>query len=266
MATKTRQETETTRDAIYQGRLHLNQPRQGYRFSIDAILLTEFASRGRHSRLAFDLGTGSGIVGLGLLAAGVADKVVGIEIQPRLASLAEGNAELNHLHSDFQVMRNSVSQVPDLTEPGIADLVIFNPPFWPKTKGRLPQNEECKIACHEFYCGIEDWIKTSGHLLNRRRGRLDMVFPARRFDELILSLSHCCLSATRMRFVHPHISDSAELVLVEARFGKLGRADIEPPLILKNPDGSDTDTAKGFLDGSFAPTLHARRPFVKMTD
>ena len=48
---------------------------------------------------------------------------------------------------------------------------------------------------------------------------------------------------------------SADLVLVEARFGKSGRVDIVPPLFLKKSNGDDTDAAKEIFSGAFSANL-----------
>ena len=63
MTKEHKSEGEITRDAVYEGRLTILQPRNGYRFSIDAYLLIWFASRGRTAELSADFGAGCGVVG-----------------------------------------------------------------------------------------------------------------------------------------------------------------------------------------------------------
>ena len=86
MTTKT---DEQTLDAIFEGRVLLSQPRRGYRFAVDSLLLAWFACGDRQARSCLDLGAGCGVVGLGLLAARAVRELVAVEIQPRLAELCE---------------------------------------------------------------------------------------------------------------------------------------------------------------------------------
>ncbi|HEX9105199.1 MAG TPA: methyltransferase, partial [Polyangia bacterium] len=58
------------------------QPRAGYRFSIDPLLLVDFCA-------------GVGVVGLGLLTRDPKARATLIEIQPRLATLAQRNVDAN---------------------------------------------------------------------------------------------------------------------------------------------------------------------------
>src|SRR5512146_2772477 len=77
--------------------LVVRQPRRGYRFSVDSVLLADFAAPLCGSTV-LDLGTGSGIVLLLLarLCPGLS-RGVGVEIQPELCECARANIEANGL-------------------------------------------------------------------------------------------------------------------------------------------------------------------------
>src|SRR4030042_43696 len=80
-------------DELMGGRLRLIQSKKGYRFSIDAVLLSQFVAVKPGDRVV-DLGTGCGVIGLILLHTRAAGSVFGLEIQPHLADLAMRNAVL----------------------------------------------------------------------------------------------------------------------------------------------------------------------------
>ncbi len=257
MAKKNQIKEQFSLDAVYDGRLVVHQPKKGYRFSIDALLLTFFACEGRRVTKAVDLGAGSGVVGLSLLAAGGAENVLGVELQPSLAEIARVNAEANGLESRYEVKESDIRDITAQEHRNAFGLVTANPPFWPAFDGRLPREEERQVACHEVHCGLEEWTRAAARLMNPRKGRFAVVFPARRVDTLIIALETARLSTKRMRFVQPYADKPAELVLVEARTGETGRLEAEPPLILKNPDGTDSEATKTIVNGEFSNDLKA---------
>jgi tRNA1Val (adenine37-N6)-methyltransferase len=246
-------------DAIFEGRLLVHQPRRGYRFAVDAALLVWFAGADRPAaRTCLDLGAGCGIVGLGLLAAGFAAELISVEIQPRLADLCARNASLNELADRTEVIGADALAANERLPSGGFDLVVANPPFWPVDKGRLPEDDERRIAGHEVALTLADWTARTAELLHPRRGRLCAVFPARRFDELLIALGRVGLSATRVSAVHPRAEEPAELVLLEARVGSPGRVAVLPALVLRGPDGEDTAASSEILSGRFSARLRAR--------
>jgi tRNA1Val (adenine37-N6)-methyltransferase len=85
-----------TIDFFNGGRLKIIQSKTGYRFSIDAILLSDFVTLKKHDTVV-DLGTGCGVIPLSLLISKSLKHVYCIEIQPELAFQAMRNAKLNTL-------------------------------------------------------------------------------------------------------------------------------------------------------------------------
>jgi tRNA1(Val) A37 N6-methylase TrmN6 len=248
-----------TDDALFNGRLRLWQPRDGYRFSLDAPLLIWFAARFGNAKAAADLGAGCGVVGLGLLAAEIAAEVAGIEIQPSLARLAEQNAARNGLADRYLILNGDMEQArDDYRVCGACDLVVVNPPFWPAGQGHLPECEQRRAACHEIAVDLDGWVRTAGRLLRPRRGRLCAVFPARRLGSLLASLKANAMAGEILLPIHPRERMPAELVLLSARPGTRDRLAIDPPLVLLDDAGRDSPAAAAILDGSFSTILAAR--------
>ena len=88
------------------GGLQFLQPEQGYRFSVDAILLADFLKVKPDERL-IDLGAGSGIIPLLASVLTSAREIVGLELQERLVNLARQNVALNHLEDRIQKLRDA---------------------------------------------------------------------------------------------------------------------------------------------------------------
>lgn len=246
---------ELSFDTLFDGKVVLYQPKKGYRFSVDAPLLTWFASPDKTISRCADLGCGCGVIGISLLAAQKAHRVVGVEIQPKLASLSLCNAEKNKVAQQFKVVTGSATHPHKLLIEKQFELVVSNPPFWPTDTGRLPPDEERRIARHEISITLNELVQTAQNLLHPKRGRFCIAFPAMRLEILMRAIASTGLNATRALFVHPRPDSSAELVLLEARWGRAGQLKIAPPLHLRNPDGSSSEAAKEILSGRFCPSL-----------
>ena len=246
---------ETTQDTFFEGKLTLIQPLDGYRSSIDALLLAYFASIGRASHQAIDLGAGCGIVGLSLLLMKHVKQVTAIEAQPELAELAKQNAALNEVDKQYTISIKDIRKLKDDSEIRHSfDLVITNPPFWPTTH-RLPANPQRRIACHEVLGTLSDWIHAASQLVSYKRGRLVLIYPAQRTTLLLNTFAKVGFSTSKMMLVHPFPHKCAELILVEARPRKEGVMSILPPLFLKQADGTDTETLRRIVSGTFSEAL-----------
>ena len=79
------------------------QSRDGYRFSIDAILLENFISAKRIEK-GIELGTGSGIISILLAKRFENAEITAVEIQGALAERARKNTELNELKAKINIL------------------------------------------------------------------------------------------------------------------------------------------------------------------
>ena len=85
---------------LFEGRLKIYQKEEGYRFSVDTILLADFAVARSRGKVA-DLGTGSGILPVLLSRHNRFSEITGIEIQNELAELAKQNIRVNAILPAF---------------------------------------------------------------------------------------------------------------------------------------------------------------------
>jgi tRNA1Val (adenine37-N6)-methyltransferase len=238
-----RAEGEVTHDTLLRGRVTVIQPARGFRCSVDPVLLAGFLAPpfGRF----VDIGCGTGAVGFLLLARDPSSEGIGVEIQPRLARLAARGSSHNGFDPRFQVRAGDVRAMKDL---GCFDLVVVNPPYRPLGTGLLPPDEERSVANHEVSLNLAEWLDAASALL-APTGRVGVVFPAGRLDELRAGLETRTLGATRVRLVVPQPGDPARRVLVEARRGYLGPPAFESPLVVHQPGGGYTTEAQRLLDG-----------------
>ena len=88
---------DETLDSLFDGALNLLQPKKGYRFNIDSVILAHEVLRERGIWL--DLGCGVGVIALIMAKYGGASKIVGLEVQREPAERAARNIRLNNLES-----------------------------------------------------------------------------------------------------------------------------------------------------------------------
>lgn len=240
---------ETTLDSIRDIRLY--QSRNGYRFSVDALLLYSFVNVPRTKRIA-DLGAGSGIVGL-LLARKYPDAQVSLfELQERLSTLAEKNITLNALGDRVNVIRTDIREMkPSRTGSGMDcfDIAVSNPPFRKPKTGLISPEEERAIARHEIKLTLPELIRAA-HGLLCSKGRFFLIHHPERLTELAGSLKKRGIEIKRLRFVHSHMLSVAKMVLVEAVKGGKGGVKVERPLYMYNEHGGHSDEMVQVYGGS----------------
>ena len=94
-------------NGLFRNKVRVIQARRGYRVSEDAIILTWFA-RPNPGRLILDAGTGCGVIAFGLAVGNPSVRVLGLEIQERLADRAGRGVKLNGLENQVLVVRGDV--------------------------------------------------------------------------------------------------------------------------------------------------------------
>jgi len=236
-----------TLDSILGGRLRILQPREGYRFSVEAILLGRFARARRRDRV-LELGAGCGVTSMMLAAIYGAREVVALEIQPAMAALIARNAGLNSL-AQVSVLCADLRQrkIANLT-PGSFDLVVANPPYRARHTGRESPHPGRRIARGSEQGSLADFIGAAARYA-RFGATIAIVFAASRSADLIALLRAHALEPKRIRFVHPRLGLPASTILVAAAKGGGIEVKVEPPLAMYAETGVYTPEAREWLEG-----------------
>ena len=232
----------------------LIQSKEGFRFGEDTVLLSWFVSENLRIRNArpirvLELGTNCG-AGSVLLAARRKDiRIDGIERQEKAAEIFLRNIELNGLSEKVRGFCKDLREIPDSDIPGnVYDAVFMNPPYRKAEEGPVTSekihSKELQEARFSMHGSVEDFLSCSKKML-ASMGDLFLVDRAKDFSTVIKTCMELNLVPKRITFVHPFSDREATLFLMAAKKGgKMTGTVITPPLILRDKDGTYTETLK----------------------
>ncbi|MBC8460552.1 MAG: methyltransferase [Deltaproteobacteria bacterium] len=215
-----------TLDSFLNGRLRIIQPRHGYRFSVDALLLAEFVSI-KIEDLVVDLGAGCGIISLFLAIKREVGFIFGLELQEELASQAKRNILLNELEKKIAIIQGDLRHLP--ITPGFANVVVCNPPYRKEKSGRINPASNKAIARHEIEVSLDD-ILDAGKALLKPGGRLNLIYPANRLTEVFAKMRIHKLEPKRLQIIFPDSNSHAKLAIIEGRLHGKSGLKILPPI------------------------------------
>jgi tRNA1Val (adenine37-N6)-methyltransferase len=217
-------------DSLFAGELVCNQHKNGYRFSIDAVLAAYFCTVKKADHIV-DLGAGSGVIGLVLAYRHQTCTVTGFELQSALCDLIKTNISANHFSDRMGCIEGDVCTVRQILKPECADLVVCNPPYGVLKTGRLNQDDEQTIARHEVRAKLADFIRAASFCV-KNRGRVVFVLPASRLPELLSSMLEFRLQPKRMQMVYSYPGGAGKLVLVEGMKNGGSELMVQEPLFI----------------------------------
>ena len=236
--------------------LRLIAKRDGLTFGTDAYLLSAFVRKQTRAR-AVDLGSGTGIIPMLLLAKGKLASVEAVELQPDFAALITRNAELNQLSDRLHAHCTDVRMLTPERFGGTVDVVLSNPPYM-HTGGKANLSERKNIARHEIAGGIGDFCDAASCIL-KYGGLFYTVFRPDRLCDLMDALRRASLEVKRMTVVHARAELPPCLVLCESKKGAAPGLYVTPPLIMYTHGEHYTDTlSKIYETGEFDE--HYNRP------
>lgn len=238
-------------DSLFGGDLKCFQAINGYRFSVDSVLLSHFVSVRENERI-LDLGTGCGIIMLILLyrwSTRISD-IVGIEFQANLAALARKNLRVNNFETTARIIEGDIKNIRSLVTPESFDTIVCNPPFFGHGSGRQSVNDEARLARHQILANLDDFLGAAA-LAVRNKGTIYFIYPAGQIGIFISMLYKHRLEIKKLQFIYsyPIMQNEARLVLIECRKNGGGGAHILTPFyIYSERHGGFTEEMQRFYE------------------
>ncbi len=229
-----------TIDYLRKWDIRVVQSLDGYRFSVDSLILASLARLPARGRV-MDLGSGNGVVSFIVAKREPELEVVGLEIQRQMVERAVRGARLNGLEGRVKFVEGSFRDVQRLFPPESFSYVISNPPFWRPGTGRRPPSHEVAVARQEIEGTLADVVGAARYLLPTK-GRFGVIMCAERLTELVCLSAEAGLEPKRVVFVHPRASEPAQFVFMEAvKNARPGGLEVEPPLVIYDEEGRYTE-------------------------
>lgn len=229
-----------TCDTLYDGELTVYQEKEGYRFSLDAILLAGLTNMKTGDRV-IDLGTGSGIILLIFAHRKIGSSLVGVEIQSDLAALAGQSVEANGLEGRIRILEADYRQIESFCLPDSFDVVICNPPYRRLKTGRINPHRQRAVARHELTSCMADVFRAAGYLLVSG-GRLAVIYPPSRLGDLLQVAGDSGFCPKNLTIIHSYADGPAQFVHLECRKGGRGGLNVGPPFVIYREKGIYTES------------------------
>ncbi len=230
-------------DSFFRGKVKILQKKKGWRFSIDAPLLASYIVCDKENEL-LELGAGNGVVSILLAYSKPLKKILALEIQEPLVSLAERNVRINSLRDKIQVIKGDIKSLNSLKK---FDIVFSNPPYQKVREGRISPNTERAIAKHEILCELKDVLRAFASTM-KEKGRGYIIYRTDRLAEFEKKCEEEGLWIKRMRLVHSNLDSPSQLFLCELGLEKVEKI-TEKPLIIYKHGKEYTEEMENILSG-----------------
>ena len=220
--------------------LKIIQNKEGFCFGIDSVLLSDFAKNIKNNSLVLDLGTGTGIIPILLCGKTNLKKVIGVEVQEKIAEMAKRSIKLNNLEARFHVINENILNLKNIYQNQTFDVVVTNPPYKKKNSGIINENHEKLISRHEIEANLEDFIKVSKDLL-KDKGEFYMVHRPERLVDILSIMRKEKLEPKVLRMVYSNKNKEPKLVLIKGIKNAKPFLKVEKNLYIYDENGNYTD-------------------------
>jgi len=229
--------------------LRLLQPAEGFRTSIDTVLLAA-ACPARNKERILDLGCGVGSAGLCVLHRTKETDLQGLDINEDMIEFAHKNAALNSMAERTKFEAISVNNYTERIKGRNVnfDHVICNPPYLESgTHIPSPVAGKAQANAQNAQTTLADWIACAHHAL--KPGGVFTIIQRADQTDLILKAMGDKFGETQIIPLWPMAGRPARRVILRGRKNRKGGATLHPGLVLHQENGDYTAETENILRG-----------------
>lgn len=194
--------------------LNIVQNTDWFNFSLDSVLLANFALQNKSYKNIMDFCTGNAPVPL-ILSRKVNCNITGVEIQKKVYDLARKTLEINNLTDRIKILNMDVKDLPKVYETDTFDLITCNPPFFRVNENSKLNESVIKTnARHETLINLEDIFSVSKKIL-KNNGTISLVHRPDRLIDIILCMKKYNIEPKRLQLVYPRYGSECNMILIE---------------------------------------------------
>lgn len=246
-------EGRISEDTVLGGKVHLLQPKEGFRAAIDPVLLAASVPAMPADQV-LDIGTGTGAAALSLLSRVPEAWLTGIDVQPDLIALAERAALRNEIEGRARFTVMDVSAPNAAMRTALFDHVMSNPPFLDARNGQMPKDPARALAMVESTADLQAWLRFMSARL-RDAGTLSIIHRRDRAQEIMDLLASDFGAFRRLDLISMNDGRPIKRCIVQTTKGAAPGDLSASTLVLHNADGSFTDQAQAVLRDGQALTI-----------
>lgn len=199
--------SETSGDVIFSKDTVVIQPKKGYRFNSDSMILSWFIYNTlieNEIRTSLEIGAGTGVISIVLKKRGFKSQITCVEVQKEMFSLLSENITNNTLSNDLLPVHEDFRIFADNTKKQF-DLIFSNPPFFGITTGKTNENSTKALCRHEFLGNLNDFFVSSTKIL-KKNGHFIFVYPISRIQHALSCAKNCNLILKNICFFRENSS------------------------------------------------------------
>ncbi|CCY93355.1 methyltransferase small [Firmicutes bacterium CAG:884] len=218
------------------------QDSEGFKFSLDSVLLANFVTLNKSTKKIMDIGSGNGIIPI-LLSLKTDAHIDGVEIQREGYLNSLESIKLNKM-DNISIFNDDIKDFYKTLESDTYDVVVSNPPYFMGNIHNI--NEMKKIARHSLSLDYKDVIVISKKIL-KNNGLLSIVHRPENLMDILMFMRSNNIEPKKIRFVYPYKGKNANILLVEgAKNGKPGLKVMDPLYVYEN--GNYTEEIKKYFE------------------
>lgn len=191
---------------------YIMQIQNGFKFSLDSLLLAEYVKCQKSDKNILDMCTGNAPIPL-VLSLKTNANIVGFEIQKEIALLANESVIINKLDKQIKIINDDIKNINNYYAKNSFDVITCNPPYFnTKEDGFVNKNEILLIARHEIKITLKDIFLIAKDYL-KDNGVFYLVHRSNRLDEIIALAKKNNLNVKEMQLISTKKNSDPNTVL-----------------------------------------------------
>ena len=186
---------------------YIMQMKDGFKFSLDSLLLAEFVKIKKDDKKILDMCTGNAPVPL-VLSLKTDAEIVCFEIQKEISELALESVKINSLEKNIRIINDDIKNIDSY--------------FKTKEDGYRNKNDFLTLARHEIAIDLETIFKIASKYLKDNKA-FYLVHRVERLDDIIVLARENKMNVKELQFISTKKEKAANTILVKCvKNGKPG--------------------------------------------